>query len=381
MNSLWLIMSMIVMALLLLGIVAVAMNRYLHLCQKQLQEMQNQLNTQQLQAMGTNQTALRETMQDIREQLTITLGQQTQTLSRQLQHLSETTAEKLQQISGQVDKRLSEGFEKTTATFTDVVKRLALIDAAQKKISELTSSVVSLQEILGDKRSRGAFGEVQLSALVHDLLPENTFTMQATLSNQKRVDCLIQLPEPTGNICIDAKFPLENYRAMHSTTLSEEQRKNHQSLFRQDIRRHVQDIAEKYILPGETADGAILFLPAESIFSEIHTHYPELIDFAQKSRVWLVSPTTMMAVLNTARAVLKDQATQKQVHLIQQHLQALGKDFQRFEKRMNNLAKHIDQAHSDVQEVKTSAKKITARFSRIEQVELNDSSDLLLEEE
>jgi Uncharacterized protein conserved in bacteria len=277
---------------------------------------------------------------------------------------------KLREISGQVERRLAEGFEKTTATFTDVVKRLALIDEAQKKITDLSSNIVNLQEILADKRARGAFGEVQLSVLLHNVLPQENFALQHTLSNGKRVDCILFLPEPTNNITIDAKFPLENYQKLSNPNLSEDERSAAQQQFRLDIRKHIQDIAEKYIIPGETSDGAIMFIPAESVFAEIHGHYPELIEFSHRSKVWLVSPTTLMAILTTARAVIKDAATRKQVHIIQEHLVVLGKDFERFQERMDNLAKHIDQAHADVEAVHKSAKKISSRFNSIEQVEL-----------
>lgn len=251
-----------------------------------------------------------------------------------------------------------------------MVKRLALIDEAQKKITELSGNVVSLQEVLADKRSRGAFGEVQLSSLVRNVMPENSFAFQHTLSNSTRVDCMLFLPEPSGDIGIDSKFPLESYRKMTDIDLHEADRVNAERQFRKDIRKHIQDIAGKYIIPGETSDGAVMFIPAESIFAEIHSRYYDLVEEAQRARVWLVSPTTLMAVLTTARAVLKDSATRKQVHLIQEHLVALSKDFDRFRTRMDNLSKHIEQASKDVNDVNISARKITSRFEKIEQVEM-----------
>jgi DNA recombination protein RmuC len=287
--------------------------------------------------------------------------------------LTETVEQKLKEISGQVEKRLSDGFAQTTATFTDVIKRLALIDEAQKRITELSSSVVSLQAILADKRSRGVFGEVQLNALIHNVLPEAHFSLQHTLSNGKRADCVLFLPQPTGTIAIDAKFPLESYRRIMDTNLSEGERHQAETQFRIDIRKHIQDVATRYIVANETAEGAILFIPAEAVFAEIHAHYYDLVEEAHRARVWLASPTTMMAILTTARAVLKDAATREQIHIIQKHLGELAKDFGRFQTRMNNLARHIDQAHDDIQEVRTSAEKITSRFEKIEKVELEDS--------
>jgi len=294
-------------------------------------------------------------------------------LGKRVDALTRSTDERLKEISGQVDKRLNEGFEKTTATFTDVVKRLALIDEAQKKITELSGNVVSLQEVLADKRSRGAFGEVQLASLVRNVMPESSFSFQHTLTNGTRVDCMLFLPEPSGDIAIDSKFPLESYKKMTDLDLGEADRLTAEKQFRKDIKKHIYDIANKYIISGETSDGAVMFIPAEAIFAEIHSHYYELVEEAQRARVWLVSPTTLMAVLTTARAVLKDSATRKQVHLIQDHLVALSKDFSRFQTRMDNLSRHIEQASKDVDDVNTSARKISSRFEKIEQVEMIDA--------
>jgi DNA recombination protein RmuC len=273
-----------------------------------------------------------------------------------------------------VEQRLAEGFAHTNATFTDVVKRLAIIDEAQKRITELSGNVVGLQEILIDKRSRGVFGEVQLNSLIYNVLPETHFSLQHTFSNGKRADCVLFLPEPTGTIAIDAKFPLESYRRYTDNNLAESDRRIAEQQFRQDIRKHVQDVASKYIIAGETTDGAVLFIPAEAIFADIHAHYYDVVEEAHKLKVWLASPTTMMAILNTARAVLKDAATREQIHIIQKYLTELAKDFGRFQQRMQNLARHIEQAHGDVQDIKTSADKITTRFEKIERVELESKS-------
>lgn len=291
-------------------------------------------------------------------------------LQKNMSSMREETSQKLKEISGQVEKRLAEGFEKTTETFTDVVKRLALIDEAQKKITELSTNVVSLQEVLTDKRSRGAFGEIQLTALIRNMLPEKSFALQHTLSNGKRADCMIFLPNPTGNVAIDAKFPLESYRQIADSSISDADKAAARKQFSLDIKKHIQDIAGKYIIPGETANGAMMFIPAEAIFAEIHANFPELIDLAHKANVWITSPTTTMAILTTARAVLKDEATRKQVHIIQEHLGKLSENFGRFEKRMSSLAQHINLAYKDVDEVHASAKKITAHFNKIEKVEL-----------
>lgn len=309
-------------------------------------------------------------MKDVREQMNHSFKQHTSALTAHLLSLTEEIRNHLHQLTQQVNHKLSEGFEKTSSTFTDVVRRLTIIDEAQKKITELSTHVVNLQDVLVDKRARGAFGEVQLASLIANMIPANHYQMQYTLSNQKRADCILFLPEPTGHVVIDAKFPLETYQRLMSSDTTSADRKTLQQQFRQDIQKHIKDIAEKYIIPNETTDGALMFIPAEAIFAEIHANYPELISLSQRLKVWLVSPSTLMAVLTTARAVLKDDATRKQVHIIQKHLHDLADDFQRFEKRMDKLSKHIDLAHQDVSEVNTSAKKITQRFQKIESVDL-----------
>lgn len=310
-------------------------------------------------------------MTDVREQMNHSFQQHAGSLTSHLHILTEEIRNHLHTLTQQVNHKLSEGFEKTSTTFIDVVKRLTIIDEAQKKITELSSHVVSLQDILVDKKARGAFGEVQLANLISNMIPPNHFQMQYTLSNQKRADCILFLPDPTGNVVIDAKFPLETYQRLLNTDTGSVEKKALQQQFRQDILKHIKDISEKYIIANETTDGAMMFIPAESIFAEIHAHYPDLIAASQRLKVWLVSPSTLMAVLTTAKAVLKDDATRKQIHIIQKHLQALAEDFQRFEKRMDKLTKHIDMAHQDVNDVNTSAKKITSRFQKIESVEVD----------
>jgi DNA recombination protein RmuC len=295
-----------------------------------------------------------------------------------MEGLTHSTDQRLQEIGGQVEKRLTEGFEKTTATFGDILKRLALIDEAQKKITELSINVVGLQEILADKSSRGAFGEVQLHSLVRNVMTDGSYQLQYTLPNSKIADCVLFLPEPTGMLAIDSKFPLEAYRRMTDVDASEIDRSAGKKQFKQDIQKHINDISEKYILPGITSDGAVMFIPAEAVFAEIQAHHGDLVDKAHAARVWMVSPTTLWAIVNTARVVLKDAATREQVHIIQEHLGYLAEDFDRFQDRMNKLAGHIKQAHDDVDNVNKSAKKITSRFEKIERVELENDKPATL---
>ncbi|GAB7128131.1 hypothetical protein JCM19000A_26380 [Silvimonas sp. JCM 19000] len=290
-------------------------------------------------------------------------------LTSSVQQLTATADTRLGEISGKVTERLEEGFKKTNETFANVMARLATIDEAQKKIDGLTTNVVSLQELLGDKRSRGAFGEVQLESLVRNVLPAQVYELQATLSNGTRVDCLLRLPEPTGLVAVDAKFPLENYHRMFEPNADKIAT---QRLFKADIKKHIDDISSKYIIPNETSDGAVMFVPAEAVFAEIHAYHADLVQYAMKARVWIVSPTTLMAVLNTARAVIKDVETRKQVHIIKEALGRLGTEFGRFDDRMKRLATHIRQAHEDAQQVSITSDKISRRFEEIEQVRLEE---------
>ncbi len=338
----------------------------------QKEQLNQNLSQNQNQTLEQLITHLNKTTQANREELSNSLMQSSGQMTKRIDVLTQATDKRLQEISGQVEKRLAEGFEKTTKTFSDILQRLALIDDAQKKITELSTNVVSLQEVLNDKRSRGAFGEVQLNSLLRNVLPENSFKLQHTLSNGKIADCVLFLPQPTGNVVVDAKFPLENYRKMMDFEQANSDRKLAQRQFKMDIKKHINDISSKYLIDNETADGAIMFIPAEAIFAEIHGHQSDLVEFANKKRVWLASPTTLMAILTTARSVLKDEATRKQIHIIQAHLSDLAQDFNRFKGRFASLAKHIDQAAVDVKQIHTSADKISSRFEKIEQVELKE---------
>jgi len=322
--------------------------------------------------LGQTLKALSEHARADRELLEAGLQRASGQLSSSIEALTRSVNERLEAIGGQVNQRLDEGFRKTNETFANVMARLAIIDEAQKKIDGLTTNVVSLQELLGDKKARGAFGEVQLEALVRNSLPPEARLFQATLPNGTRVDCLLRLPEPTGQVAVDAKFPLENYHRMFDASLAEADRRAAQTAFRADVKRHIDAIADKYIIPGVTADGAVMFLPAEAVFAELHAYHPEVVTYAQTRRVWIVSPTTLMAVLNTARAVLKDVETRKQIHVIKEALAKLAADFQRFDERMNALARHIEQAGRDVQAVQVSSRKISAHFRKIESARLEE---------
>ncbi len=300
----------------------------------------------------------------------------TQSLTQSIEALTKIVDTRLEEMSGKVSERLEAGFKKTNETFVSVMARLATIDEAQKKIDGLSVNVVSLQELLGDKRSRGAFGEVQLEGLIRNVLPNSSFAMQHTFSNGARVDCALFLPEPTGTVAVDSKFPLENYHRMTDSGQGDLIQAQAAKLFKADVKKHIDDISNKYIIANETSDGAVMFIPAEAVFAEIHAYHRDVVEYAMQKRVWMVSPTTLMAVLNTARAVLKDVEMRKQVHIIKDELGKLSKDFDRFDTRMKKLADNIRQAHENAQDVHISSQKISRRFAQIEKVELAQAEGL-----
>jgi DNA recombination protein RmuC len=340
--------------------------------QHKLDALRNELLGQTLERLGDQARGQNDLIQT-------TFKRTAEQITQSIEALTRTVDSRLELIGGKVSERLDEGFKRTNETFTNVMARLATIDEAQKNIEGLTGNVVSLQQLLGDKRARGAFGEVQLEALVRNILPPNAYEMQYTLPNGMRVDCVLKLPEPTGTVAVDSKFPLENYQRMMDAGANEIERAQAQRQFKIDVRRHIDDIASKYIIADVTSDGAVMFLPAEAVFAELHAYHFDIVDYAMQRRVWVVSPTTLMAVLNTARAVLKDVETRKQVHIIKDELGKLGREFGRFDERMRKLAEHIRQVHDDAQDVTTTSRKISARFTQIERVELDADAPRQLE--
>ena len=357
---------------------------------EELKSTRKSLNDLQL----SQQEALSKIREEITEKIHKTLSEQGKAQQETLQNSLKNTAlqliasvetltksvdKRLEAITGKVQERLDEGFKKTNQTFISVMERLATIDEAQKKIDGLTTNMVSLQELLGDKRSRGAFGELQLEGLIKNILPPDSYSFQHTFSKGVRADCVLFLPDPTGTVAVDSKFPMENYQKMFDVKLTDIDKAKAQKQFKLDVKKHINDIASKYIITDETSDGAVMFLPAEAVFAEIHAYHPELIQEAMAKKVWLVSPTTLMAVLNTARAVLKDVETRKQVHIIKSELGKLGKEFDRFDTRMKKLADNIRQAHENAQDVHITSQKITQRFTQIEKVELEEDSNKVLD--
>lgn len=333
-------------------------------------ELQAKQEMMRLEVVGKTLQTMAEQGRADQELIQSTMQRSTEMLTVSIEGLTKSTDARLEQISGKVAERLDEGFRKTNETFTNVMTRLATIDEAQKKIDSLTTNVVSLQNLLGDKRSRGAFGEVQLEGLVRNILPPDAYSFQEKLSNGNRVDCLLILPAPTGRVPVDAKFPLENYHRMLESDLAESDRLAARRQFKLDIRKHIDDISSKYLIINETSDGAVMFVPAEAVFAEIHAYHADLVEYAMNKHVWIVSPTTLMAVLNTARAVMKDVQMREQVHIIQSELAKLSVDFKRFDERMKRLADNIRRAHEEAGQVEISSRKISDHFSRIEAVDV-----------
>ncbi len=294
--------------------------------------------------------------------------------AERLQAQERALAKALEDRFADITKRVGDSLEKsaqaTSTTIGDLRERLVKIDEAQKNISELSTHVVSLTDILSNKQARGAFGEEQLEAIVRDQLPPAHFEFQATLSNRMRADCVLRLPAPLGPLAIDAKFPREAYDALQEAGADELARAAAQRAFANAINIHVRHIADKYIVPGETAEAAMMFVPSEAVYSEIHTSARDVADKARRARVFIVSPTTLWAVLNTMRAILKDVRMREQAGAIQREVGLLLEDIGRLTKRVDNLESHFAAAEKDVREIRTSAEKIVRRGDRIQDVDL-----------
>ena len=280
---------------------------------------------------------------------------------------------RLDLMNAKVEERLAKGFEETTKTFGSVLERLGKIDEAQKKIEALSSNVVSLQDILTDKKSRGIFGEVQLYQILASVFGEKndrTYQKQYKLSNNTMVDAMLFTPEPIGNIAIDSKFPLENYRKMYDSELTNEERINARKEFVGNLKKHIDDISEKYIIKNETSDQAIMFLPAEAIFAEINAYHTDVIDYAYRKNVRIASPTTLVSVLTTIQMILTNIEREKYASVIQEELGKLHEEFGRYEKRWKALEKDIEKVTKDVKEITTTSNKISKRFTEISNVNM-----------
>ncbi|WP_106746114.1 DNA recombination protein RmuC [Yoonia maritima] len=277
----------------------------------------------------------------------------------------------LAEMQERMKDTLTGSSEKTTKSLTELQERLATIDKAQTNIEKLSGDVLSLQDILSNKQTRGAFGEIQLQDIVSKALPADSYTWQATLSNNRRADCLIHLPNPPGPIVIDAKFPLEAYEALVAAETKHD-RDRALTALGQAVRVHIRKISDSYLIEGETADGALMFLPSEAVYAEIHSRLPHIVREGFTARVWIVSPTTCMATLNTMRAILKDARMREQTGAIRKELALLGGDVDRLVGRVGNLDRHFAQAAKDIEEIKISADKAGKRANRLDQFDFEE---------
>ena len=295
-------------------------------------------------------------------------------LSGKFQQNQSSMNERLEALS----KRLGEGFtqqtEKTGRTLKELHERLAVIDTAQKNITDLSKQMVGLQDILSNKQARGAFGEIQLNDLVSSILPPSAYSFQEQLGNGTRADCLLSLPNPPGPIVIDSKFPLESYHALRDAKDEEQKQKSLRALGGAVI-KHVNDISEKYIVPGETAESALMFLPSEAVYAELHASLPGVLEQSYRAKVWIVSPTTLMATLNTIRAVLKDVQMREQADVIQVEVFKMIEDVGRLDDRVAKLQRHMGQTDDDLRQIRISTDKVTRRSERISEVEMGENID------
>lgn len=288
--------------------------------------------------------------------------------------LNERIEVRLRLINDGVNERLDKNFEKTNKTFNSVLERLSKIDEAQKKIDNLSSDIVSLQSVLTDKKTRGIFGEVNLNHIMASVFGENNnnvYKMQHSMPNGTIVDCALFAPEPLGLIGIDSKFPLEHYRMMVDKKLSIEAREQAEKLFKADMKKHIDAISSKYIIPNVTSDQAILFLPAEAIFAEVNAYHTDLIEYAYKKRVWITSPTTLISTLTTIQVIIKNLERDKYASIIHQELKLLDEEFKRYKDRWDKLSRSIETVGRDVKDIHTTTEKITKRFNSINQVEVD----------
>jgi len=286
---------------------------------------------------------------------------------------SERIDYRLNVINDKVNERLDENFEKSNKTFTNILEKLAKIDEAQKKIDSLSTDIVSLQEILTDKKSRGIFGEVNLNNILSSVFGEKNdsiYRLQYTFENGYIADAVLFAPEPLGLVAIDSKFPLENYRIMVDKKYDRLSREAAAKLFKSDVKKHIDAIAKKYIIPGVTSDQAIMFLPAEAIFAELNAYHQDIIDYAYKKRVWICSPTTLMSTLTTIQVIIKNKERDKYAKVIQEELRKLSIEFSRYKDRWDKLSKSIENVSKDVQDIHTTTDKITKRFDSINSVDL-----------
>ena len=295
-------------------------------------------------------------------------------LNKDFMELSEKQDKRLLEMNEKVNERLDENFDKANKTFINVLERLSKIDEAQKKIDMLSKDIVSLQGILTDKKTRGIFGEVNLKHILVSVFGEKNdgvYDLQHKFDTGDIADCVLYAPEPLGTIAIDSKFPLENYRNMVDKNLSQSERDKYEKLFKTDVKKHIDAISSKYIIPGVTSDQAIMFLPAEAIFAEINAYHEDIIDYAYRKKVWITSPTTLISTLTVIEMLLKNIERDKYTSIIHEELNRLGVEFNRYKERWDKLSRSIDTVSRDVNDIHTTTEKITKRFDSISRVDID----------
>ena len=341
----------------------------------------NENNTILTGVMTENNQSLTKNINEFKDGLTKNINEfkdgLTKNINENFEKLSQKIENRLDVMNMKVEERLSKGFEETTKTFGNVLERLSKIDEAQKKIEALSSNVVSLQDILTDKKSRGIFGEIQLYQILSSVFGEKNdklYQKQYKLSNGTIVDSIIFTPEPLGNIAVDSKFPLENYRKMYNNDLSQIERENARKDFVSDLKKHIDAISSKYIIKNETSEQAILFLPAEAIFAEINAYHTDIIEYAYKKNVRIASPTTLISVLTVIQVMMTNLERDKYANIIQQELEKLNVEFTRYRTRWDNLQKDIEKVSKDVKEINTTSNKISKRFTEISNAKFEEKT-------
>lgn len=300
-------------------------------------------------------------------------------LTEDFDKLENKVEQRLILINDKVNERLDENFSKTNKTFTNVLERLSKIDEAQKKIENLSGDIISLQSILTDKKSRGIFGEVNLKHILVSVFGENNeriYKLQYTLPNTTIADAVIFAPEPLGTVAIDSKFPLENYQLMVDKNKSVAERQVYEKQFKIDVKKHIDAISSKYIIPGITSNQAIMFLPAEAIFAEINAYHNDLVEYAYKKNVWITSPTTLISTFTTIQVLLKNMERDKYAKIVHEELMKLGIEFQRYKERWDKLSRSIETVNKDVENLNITSDKITKKFEAINDVRLDDKKYL-----
>lgn len=375
--------AVVVLMLVLLSVAVRAAGRSARMAAPLGQQLQilgghvQQLGASQERLQGGLQT-VSDTQANAQAQMIQSMEARLNTVQLQMQERLADNAARSTRALAEMQERMNESLhgsaKQTTTSLTQLQERLATIDKAQDNITKLSGDVLSLQDILSNKQTRGSFGEIQLRDIVSKALPASSFTLQATLSNGKRPDCLVHLPNPPGPIVIDSKFPLEAYEALRRAE-GEHALKAAVAQMKVSVRAHIKSISEKYILEGETADGALMFLPSEAVYAELHANFPELVREGFDARVWIVSPTTCMATLNTMRAILKDARMREQAGAIRKELGALHGDVERLVTRVGNLDRHFGQARKDVDEIMISSEKASKRAGRLHNFDFEELGD------